>query len=110
MTAPMVRIKTPGQQIVEVLEQQIVEAVSQLSDAAKQQILQQLILDYDSWEDMHATGQTRMRAICRERGIDWDALSDQEQDDLIDHLLHEESLPGSSRSLPVALTRGAIRA
>ncbi len=35
-------------------------------------------------------GEAHMREICRKRGIDWDKLSDEEKEALVDEWLHEE--------------------
>lgn len=74
---------------VEIPEDQIVRMVDKLSAAAKQAILKRLILDYDRWENLTTYGESRMRAICVERGIDWDHLTEQERIELVDTLLHE---------------------
>jgi len=35
-------------------------------------------------------GDMQIRALCRQRGVDWDGLSEEERERLIDDLLHQE--------------------
>lgn len=72
-------------------ESQIVELTRQLSPAGKQAVLRALISDLDQFEALVDYGNERIRALCRERGIDWDDLSEEERERLIDDLLHEET-------------------
>jgi|GEM_PF-1411712 len=41
----------------------------------------EVLLDY---------GDMQIRALCRQRGVDWDGLSEEERERLIDDLLHQE--------------------
>lgn len=82
MTVSMVTVEIP--------EQQVVSMVEQLSTAAKHEILKRLILDYDHWNAIVDAGDERMRALCAERGLDWDSLDEAQRLELIDAMLHEE--------------------
>jgi len=72
-----------------VREAQIVELVRQLSPEGKRIVLQVLIPDLDQLEALVDYGDKRIRALCAQRGIDWDALSEEERQTLIDDLLHK---------------------
>ena len=74
---------------VEVPEQQIVSMVEQLSASAKHEILKRLIADYDQWNALVDAGEEGMRALCAERGLDWDSLDEGQRLQLIDTILHE---------------------
>jgi hypothetical protein len=70
-------------------ESQVVEWVRQLSPEAKLNVLRILVPKLDELEALVDYGSQRMRALAAGRGIDWDALTEREREDLIDRLLHE---------------------
>ena len=70
-------------------ESQIVELVQQISPAAKLAILRTLIPQLDELEDLVDYGNQQIRALCAERGLDWDSMNEDEREQLIDELLHE---------------------
>lgn len=74
---------------VEIPEQQVVSMVEQLSTPAKHEILKRLVADYDQWNVMVDAAEERMRALCIQRGLDWDSLDENQRFQLIDTLLHE---------------------
>jgi hypothetical protein len=74
---------------LEVSESQVVEWVQQLSPVAKQSVLRALIPRLDELEALVDYGDQRVRALCAERGLDWDSLTEDERERLIDELLHE---------------------
>ena len=74
---------------LEIPEAQLVEWVRQLSPAAKQSVLKALIPRLDELDALVDQGSQRMRALCAERGLDWDELTEDERERLIDDLLHE---------------------
>ena len=74
---------------LEIPEAQLVEWVRQLSPAAKQSVLKALIPRLDELDALVDRGSQRMRALCAERGLDWDELTEDERERLIDDLLHE---------------------
>jgi hypothetical protein len=79
-----------GEVLLPVHEPQVVELVRQLSPESKRAVLRLLIPDLDRFEILVDYGDERIRALCAQRGIDWDALSEKERRRLIDDLLHEE--------------------
>jgi len=74
---------------LEVPESQLVEWVLQLSPVAKQSVLRALIPRLDELEVLVDYGSQRMHTLCAERGLDWDGLTEDERQQLIDELLHE---------------------
>jgi len=74
---------------LEIPESQVVEWVRQLSPAARQAVLKMLIPRLDELEDLVDYGSQRIRAIAAERGLNWDTLTEDERQQLIDDLLHE---------------------
>lgn len=75
---------------LEVPESQVLEWVEQLSPEAKQSVLRALIPRLDQFEALVDYRSRRGRALCAERGLDWNGLTDDERQQLIDELLHEE--------------------
>lgn len=67
----------------------MVEVLKQLSPSAKKSVLRALIPEMDTLDEIVQYGDQRIRALCTKRGIDWDTLSEQERESLIDELLHE---------------------
>jgi len=83
-----------GAVTLEVPESQIVDSVKRVSPEARRAILRTLIPRLDEFEDLVDRGNQRVRALCAERGLDWDGLSEQQRQRLVDDLVHE---PGSER-------------
>ncbi len=74
---------------LEVSESQVIEWVQQLSPVAKRSVLRALIPRLDELEALVDYGDQRVRVLCAERGLDWDSLTEDERERLIDELLHE---------------------
>jgi hypothetical protein len=71
-------------------DQQIVDLVKQLPPTAKQTILDVLIAERETWWDMTvANSEKKMRALAQKRGLDWDKMSEDEREKLVDDLMHE---------------------
>ena len=70
-------------------ESQVVEWVRQLSPEAKLDILRFLVPKLDELEALVDYGSQRMRGLAAARGIDWDGLTENEREHLVDELLHE---------------------
>jgi len=74
---------------LKVPESQMVEWVQQLSPEAKRAVLRALIPQLDELEALVDYGAQRARELCAERGLDWDSLTEEERQRLVDDLLHE---------------------
>ena len=72
-----------------VSESQIVEWVRHLSPKAKRDVLRALVPELDKLDVLVDDGNQRMRQLCTERGIDWDSLTEDQRQQLVDELLHE---------------------
>jgi len=62
----------------------------QLTPNGKQALLRALIPDLQELDALVDYGDRRIRAISAQRGLDWDALSEDERMALIDELTHED--------------------
>jgi predicted Fe-S protein YdhL (DUF1289 family) len=78
-----------GRVTVEVSESQVVEWVQQMSPKAKHEVLRALIPRLDAFEALVDYGGERIRSLCAKRGLDWDSMTEQDRERLIDELLHE---------------------
>ena len=79
-----------GRVTLEVSESQIVEWVQQMSPEAKHDVLRALIPRLDAFEALVDYGSERIRNLCAERGLDWDDMTEQDRERLVDELLHED--------------------
>lgn len=79
-----------GRVTVEVSESQVVEWVQQMSPEGKHEVLRALIPRLDAFEALVDYGGERIRTLCTERGLDWDSMTEQDRERLIDELLHED--------------------
>ena len=79
-----------GRVTLEVSESQVVEWVQQMSPEAKHDVLKALIPRLDAFEALVDYGQERIRTLCAGRGLDWDSMTEQERERLINELLHED--------------------
>ncbi|MER2600015.1 MAG: hypothetical protein ABTQ73_10890 [Caldilineales bacterium] len=71
-------------------EAQMIGLARQLTPNGKHALLRALISDLEDLDNLVAYGNQRMRAISAQRGLDWDALSEDERMQLIDELKHED--------------------
>ncbi len=74
---------------LEVPEAQIVRWVRQLSPVAKRDVLRILVQRLDEVESLVDYGEQRVRELSTQRGLDWDHLSEDQRQQLVDTLLHE---------------------
>jgi hypothetical protein len=74
---------------LEVPEAQLLEWVQKLPPTVKQSLLRALIPEMDSLEQLLQYGNERIREVAAQRGMNWDRLSEQQREKLIDDILHE---------------------
>ena len=71
-------------------EAQMIGLARQLTPNGKQALLRALIPDLGDLDTLVTYGDRRIRSISAQRGLDWDALSEDERMQLIDELTHED--------------------
>lgn len=72
------------------LETQVRELAKQLPPEQQVELAIELLLNqWDAWRRLSARGLDAVRKIAQARGLDWDALSEDERERLIDEILHE---------------------
>jgi hypothetical protein len=77
--------------ILELSDAQVVDLVKQLSPERKREALLALAAGAEHLRDQrmqYAEGQ--LRRVSAERGLDWDKMSEDQREDFIDDLLHED--------------------
>ena len=78
-------------QTSQLTNEQAVQIIKQLSPQGKRAILVALAEEHEKQrEALLDYGDQRIRNICAQRGIDWTSLTDEEREQFIDKLLHED--------------------
>ena len=49
-----------------------------------------LLQQWGKWEQLSRYGADQARLITQERGLDWDRMTEEERENLIDDLVHED--------------------
>lgn len=49
-----------------------------------------LLSQWSVWHELSDKGQTAIRQLASQKGLDWDSLSDEERERLVDEILHED--------------------
>jgi hypothetical protein len=76
---------------VELTTEQVISLVRQLPAASKKDVLLALASESRSSRDERTTlAETQLRVIAATRGMNWDALTDDERQALADDLIHED--------------------
>jgi hypothetical protein len=71
-------------------EDQVMELVKQLPPSAKSRVLKDLNAERDGWwSDLPARNSEAIRKRAIERGLNWDAMAENEREEFVDTLLHE---------------------
>jgi hypothetical protein len=76
---------------IEVNEEQVLRALDQLSPTARRAALAKLIRGYDALDRLVERNRGRIETLCRERGVEFARLTEEERERLIDELLHQAS-------------------
>jgi hypothetical protein len=72
-------------------DDQVIELVKELSETKKHKLLKILLMPpWESWAKLTHDGPEKARQAAQERGKNWDAMTEDEREEFIDELLHEE--------------------
>jgi hypothetical protein len=72
-------------------DEQVISLVRQLPAARKRAALLALAQEARASRDERMReSEAQLRRLCAERGLDWDRLSEEEREEFVDRLLHEE--------------------
>lgn len=76
---------------VELTTQQVIELVRQLPPADKKQVLFAVASETQaSIAELRATASRELQRTAKQRGLDWESMSDEERLTLVDDLVHED--------------------
>jgi hypothetical protein len=71
--------------------EQVVELVKQLPTEQQVEVFRFLLLQqWGKWESLSRYGVKKARQVTQERGFDWDAMTEEEHEALIDEVVHED--------------------
>jgi hypothetical protein len=72
--------------------EQVIELVKQLPEAQQQEVYKILILSqWRQLEPVFNEGAERARIVAKERGYDWDTMTEDEREEFIDNIVQEPS-------------------
>lgn len=71
-------------------DEQVLQLVKQLPPPAKLRVLGHLTSERDQWwRDVIREGESDMRRLATQRGLDWDQMTESQREAFVDDLLHE---------------------
>lgn len=77
--------------VLELTDEQVISLVRQLPSARKRDALLALAQEAEARrDDRMRSGEAQLRRLCTERGLNWDAMSEDQRETFVDQLLHEE--------------------
>ena len=77
--------------VLELTDEQVISLVRQLPATRKREALLALAQPAQTRRDERMrVGEAQLRRHCAERGLDWDTLSENEREDFVNRLLHED--------------------
>lgn len=77
--------------ILTLSNKQVVELVKQLSSEQQLEVFRFLLLQqWGKWESLSRYSADQARLVAQERGFDWDAMTEEERETLIDDVVHED--------------------
>lgn len=76
---------------LELTDEQVVALIKQLSPERKKSALLALAEDARARrEERMGYAESQLRQLCAQRGLNWDAMSEEEREAFIDNLIHED--------------------
>ena len=76
--------------ILSLSDEQVVELVKQLSVEQQAEVFRFLLLQqWGKWKLLSHYGADKASTVAQERGYDWDAMTEEEREALIDDVVHE---------------------
>jgi len=76
---------------ISLTDEQVINLFRQLSPERKRAILLELAEETQSrLNERMKYAQSQLRKLCKEKGLDWDLLSEEEREAFVDDLIHED--------------------
>jgi hypothetical protein len=77
--------------ILTLSNEQVVELVKQLSHEQQIEVFRFLLIQqWGQWELLSHYGSGQARLVAQERDLDWDTMTEEEREALIDDVVHED--------------------
>jgi len=77
--------------ILNLSNEQVIELIEQLPVGQQVEVFRFLLLQqWEKWESLSHYGADKARLVAQERGFDWDAMTEEEREALIDDVVHED--------------------
>lgn len=77
--------------LIQISDEQVIELAQNLPDDKKQELLKLLITQpWESWQKLTVDSTEKARLLCQERGYNWDNMTEDQKEEFIDDLLHED--------------------
>ena len=77
--------------LLELTDEQVISLVRQLPSARKRTALLALAQEGQARRgERQRFGEAQLRRLCAERGLDWEHLSEDQREEFVNRLLHEE--------------------
>jgi len=71
--------------------EQVSDLFKQLPEDQKREVYKILILSqWDRWEFLSNYAIDKARIVAKERGYDWDTMTEEEKEEFIDNIVHEK--------------------
>jgi hypothetical protein len=71
--------------------EQVITLVKQLAIPEQRMILQAIKVEQDTWwQNRLDYGELQMRFLSTTQGLNWDIMTEQEREEFIDNILHEQ--------------------
>lgn len=71
--------------------EQVVELVKQLPVEQQMEVFRFLLFQqWEEWESLSRYGADKARLVAQERGFNWDAMTEEDREALIDDIVHED--------------------
>jgi hypothetical protein len=79
--------------------EQVIGLVKQLPEAQQREVYKILILSqWDRWESLSNYAIDKARIVAKERGYDWDTMTEEEKEEFIDNIETAQIIPAPLRS------------
>lgn len=76
---------------LQLTDEQVIDLVKQLPEERQKELLKFLILtQWSTWLTLSYGAEDGARMAAAQRGRDWDRMSDEEREDFIDEVIHED--------------------
>jgi hypothetical protein len=72
-------------------DEQVIDLVKQLPKEQQDRLFEYLLVkDSPVWDEMTRYGEERARQVAAGRGQNWDAMTEEEKEDFVNELVHED--------------------